>query len=50
MKQVITIIYFTDNAGKARTIEFSLKSLGQRHKGGKCVCVFGRRESKETAL
>lgn len=27
MKKVITIIYFTDNAGKARTIEFSLKSL-----------------------
>lgn len=27
MKRVVTIIYFTDNAGKARTIEFSLKSL-----------------------
>lgn len=27
MKRVITIIYFTDNAGKAHTIEFSLKSL-----------------------
>ncbi|HLA51645.1 MAG TPA: hypothetical protein VJZ92_05295 [Thermodesulfobacteriota bacterium] len=27
MKQTITIIYFTDNAGKARTVEFSLKSL-----------------------
>ena len=27
MKQVITIIYFTDNAGKAHTIEFSLKNL-----------------------
>lgn len=27
MKHVITVIYFTDNAGKARTIEFSLKSF-----------------------